>query len=79
MAMITTQEIETNLLSLPEEERVIAVSAMEKLEDTELVIVLKTFGVEVDLEQFTEQPAPQEVMPESPPMMPWKNRLLLRL
>lgn len=70
MAMITTQEIETNLLSLPEEERVIAVSAMEKLEDTELVIVLKTFGVEVDLEQFTEQSAPQEVMPEAPAMMP---------
>ena len=70
MAMITTQEIETNLLNLPEEERVIAVSAMEKLEDTELVIVLKTFGVEIDPEQFTEQPDSQEVMLEEPAMMP---------
>jgi len=64
MATITTQEIESNLLSLPEEERTVAVSAMEKLNDTELITVLKAFGVEVDPEQFTEQPVTQEVMPE---------------
>jgi len=66
--MITAQEVESNLLALPEEERTIAVSAMEKLNDTELVIVLRTFGVEVDPQQFSEQPAPQEVMPEQPVM-----------
>ena len=64
--MITAQEVESNLLSLPEEERTIAVSAMEKLNDTELVTVLKAFGVDVDPEQFTEQPAIQEAMPEQP-------------
>ena len=68
MAAITAQEIESNLLSLPEEERTIAVSAMEKLNDTELVTVLKAFGVDVDPEQFTEQPAMQEAMPEQPVM-----------
>ena len=68
--MITAQEVESNLLGLPEEERTVAVSAMEKLNDTELVIVLKAFGVEVDPEQFTEQPAPQEVMPEESAIMP---------
>ena len=68
MAAITAQEIENNLLSLPEEERTIAVSAMEKLNDTELVTVLKAFGVEVDPEQFTEQPAMQEATPEQPAM-----------
>lgn len=66
--MITAQEVESNLLALPEEERTIAVSAMEKLNDTELVIVLRTFGVEVDPQQFSEQPVPQEVMPEQPVM-----------
>jgi len=61
MAAITIEQVEQNLLSMEEQDRVLAEQAMNQLSDQELDVLLQAFDITVSAEEQ------QEPMPETIP------------